>query len=65
MQTGIRVVDLEEYSIGLSRTRFWWLSNESRGLGSAICFTEESKGDVKCVTKADRKGSKFLGVGET
>ena len=57
------MVDQDEYSIGLTRTRFLWLGNESRGSGSAICFTEESNGDVKRVIKSDRTGSKLLGIG--
>ncbi|KAI8854597.1 hypothetical protein BC829DRAFT_195556 [Chytridium lagenaria] len=42
---GFRLVDSEEFAIGLAKTKYFWLGNDMRMNGTTLCFTEIAKED--------------------
>ncbi|KAJ3124886.1 hypothetical protein HK100_011072, partial [Physocladia obscura] len=60
---GIRIVDTEEYVIGLTKTQFLWLSHEPRCMGTSICFTGKLIAESHEVRQCDRSSSQLLAIG--
>ncbi|TPX70464.1 hypothetical protein SpCBS45565_g01799 [Spizellomyces sp. 'palustris'] len=62
---GFRLVDTEDFIVGLSRSVYYWLGNDLRSATCTVCFTEHA--DFGSGTTQggfyDRKGSKLLGLG--
>ncbi|KAJ3171158.1 hypothetical protein HDU88_008194 [Geranomyces variabilis] len=61
---GFRLVDTEDFIVGLSRSLYYWLGNDLRSASCSICFTEHA--DFGAKSAADvyvRKTSKLLGFG--
>ncbi|KAJ3377102.1 hypothetical protein HDU84_009005 [Entophlyctis sp. JEL0112] len=63
IHAGIRVVDTEEYVLGLTKTQFTWLGHESRFHGSTLCFTGKIIAETHEVRQCDRSKSPLLGIG--
>ncbi|KAJ3044566.1 hypothetical protein HK097_001427 [Rhizophlyctis rosea] len=60
---GFRLVDTEEFVIGLSHTTYHWLGNDLRSTSCTICFTERSVADGGTKEAVDRSESLLLGFG--
>ncbi|KAJ3189660.1 hypothetical protein HK101_008797 [Irineochytrium annulatum] len=60
---GFRTVDVEEFVIGLTRTRYVWLGNDMRSVASSICFTEKMKADAHLQAPINRSNSRLLSIG--
>ncbi|KAJ3214478.1 hypothetical protein HDU81_001692, partial [Chytriomyces hyalinus] len=59
---GIRLVDSEEYVVGLTKTQFMWLGHEPRSLGFSLCFTGKVLAESQEIRPSDRSESRLLGV---
>ncbi|KAJ3411869.1 hypothetical protein HDV05_001551 [Chytridiales sp. JEL 0842] len=61
---GFRLIDTEEFVLGLTKTQHYWLANDLRSNGAfALCFTERIKADSAAPPPFDRSNSKLLGIG--
>ncbi|KAI9350829.1 hypothetical protein BDR26DRAFT_851604 [Obelidium mucronatum] len=60
---GIRLIDQEEYVVGLTKTQFYWIGNEPRSLGFSLCFTGKLIAESQEVRQSDRSDSKLMGIG--
>ena len=61
---GFRVVDMEEYIVGLNDSVFYWLGNDLRTNAATICLTEISNADTKiATTKFNPDSSRLIGIG--
>ncbi|KAJ3184712.1 hypothetical protein HDU87_004116 [Geranomyces variabilis] len=61
---GFRLVDTEDFIVGLSRSLYYWLGNDLRSASCSICFTEHA--DFGAKSDADvyvRKASKLMSFG--
>ncbi|KAJ3159149.1 hypothetical protein HDU86_002051 [Geranomyces michiganensis] len=61
---GFRLVDTEDFIVGLSRSLYYWLGNDLRSASCSICFTEHAdfgaKSDAEMYV---RKSSKLMSFG--
>ncbi|KAI8915360.1 hypothetical protein DFJ77DRAFT_462364 [Powellomyces hirtus] len=61
---GFRLVDTEDFIVGLSRSLYYWLGNDLRSACCSICFTEHADfGSKRDTGSYVRKQSKLLGFG--
>ncbi|KAI9016941.1 hypothetical protein BC832DRAFT_285 [Gaertneriomyces semiglobifer] len=61
---GFRLVDTEEFVVGLSRSLYYWLGNDLRSATCTICFTEHADfGSSGSGGGFHRKDTRLLGLG--
>ncbi|EGF80343.1 hypothetical protein BATDEDRAFT_88835 [Batrachochytrium dendrobatidis JAM81] len=61
---GFRLVDMDEFVVGLSNTVFYWLGNGLRTSACTLCLTEVSNSDTGlAITQFDPKKSQLIGIG--
>ncbi|KAJ3023525.1 hypothetical protein HKX48_002688 [Thoreauomyces humboldtii] len=61
---GFRLVDTEDFIVGLSRSLYYWLGNDLRSASCSICFTEHADfGTRRDGEMSNRRDSKLLGFG--
>ncbi|KAJ3044648.1 hypothetical protein HDV00_001574 [Rhizophlyctis rosea] len=60
---GFRLVDTEDFIIGLSHTVYHWLGNDLRSTSCTICFTERSVADSTTKEPVDRSDSLLVAFG--
>ena len=61
---GFRLVDTEDFFIGLTHTVFWWMANGPRELSCGVCFSQKTEMEVACGTPLGCRGrSGFMGFG--
>eukprot|EP00842_Homolaphlyctis_polyrhiza_P003757 jgi/Hompol1/4382/HPOL_003610-RA len=61
---GFRIVDMEEFVVGLKNTVFYWLGNDIRTNACTICLTEVSNADTGiAITSFNKSTSPLIGIG--
>ncbi|KAJ3294544.1 hypothetical protein HK104_003508 [Borealophlyctis nickersoniae] len=61
---GFRLVDTEDFIVGLSHTVYHWLGNDLRAVTCTLCFTERSNADSSTSSPPlDRSGSPLIAFG--
>ncbi|KAJ1340172.1 hypothetical protein BSLG_005165 [Batrachochytrium salamandrivorans] len=61
---GFRIVDMDEFIVGLSNTVFYWLGNNLRTSACTLCLTEVCNADTgEVITKYDKDRSQLIGIG--
>ncbi|ORY47260.1 hypothetical protein BCR33DRAFT_678118 [Rhizoclosmatium globosum] len=61
---GVRLIDSEEYVVGLTKTQFLWFGNEPRSVGTSICFTGKVIAESQEARQMDRSDSLLMGIGK-
>ena len=63
--TGFRLVDMDDFVIGLNNTVFYWMGNNMRSSACCLCFTEVSNADTgKSYTVYNPQESPLVAIGK-
>jgi hypothetical protein len=61
---GFKLVDMEQFIVGLTDTVFYWMGNDMRSVSACLCFTEVRNADTEIsTTKHSNTGNPLVSIG--